>query len=348
MTDVFISYKREDRQKARAIAAALAKTGLDVWWDIELLPGQRFADEINAVIDQAKAAVVLWTPKSIASHRVIAEAAHALQRDILVPAWIEHVELPVPFNTLHTLDLTKWNGTPTDPLLEGLIAGIQRLVGRPEDSLSTRSQSEIETALAKPAHEVEFWTSVSKKEPQSINEYRLYLEKYGSKSAFSELAKLRISELTDNSKKRTRPSVTATLTILGVAVGIILGILQIKQIIWPDSLGVNPEPIIEPKKALTPKACRDPSHGIERYARSFNVERSSNWMGGGYDQNKWCNDVIASLRGEYQDSKFEVVSKSENTKNTCAPFNCPQYMYFCTVKVDTDPIYIEKISDACK
>ncbi|NMQ19667.1 toll/interleukin-1 receptor domain-containing protein [Candidatus Competibacter phosphatis] len=163
MTDVFISYKREDRQKARAIAEALAKTGLDVWWDIELLPGQRFADEINAVIDQAKAAVVLWTPKSIASHWVIAEAAHALKRDILVPAWIEHVELPVPFNTLHTLDLTKWNSTPTDPLLEGLIAGIQRLVGRPEDSFSTRSQSEIETALAKPAHEVEFWTSVSKK-----------------------------------------------------------------------------------------------------------------------------------------------------------------------------------------
>jgi len=134
MTDIFISYKREDRQKARAIAEALAKTGLDVWWDIELLPGQKFTDEINAVIDQAKAVIVLWTPQSIASHWVLSEATHALRRDILIPAWIEHVELPVPFNTLHTLDLTEWNGTPVDRLLEGLIAGIQRLIGQPKES----------------------------------------------------------------------------------------------------------------------------------------------------------------------------------------------------------------------
>lgn len=94
-------------------------------------------------------------------------------------------------------------------------------------------------------------------------------------------------------------------------------------------------------------ACRHPSHGIERYARTFNVDRNSSWMGGGYDQGKWCNDVIASLRGEHPQGSFEIVGHSERSENKCPPFNCPQYMYFCTVKVSTDPIYVEKVSSAC-
>jgi len=231
MTDVFISYKREDRSRARAIAEALAKTGLDVWWDIELLPGQRFADEINAVIDRARAAVVLWTPKSVESHWVLSEAAHALERDILVPVWLEQVDLPVPYNTLHTLDLTTWGGSPTDPLLDDLVAGVRRLAGQPTETISARTQSEIDAVLARPAHEVEFWTAVSRREPQSIDEYRLYLKKFGGDGAFAELAELRISELSKNLGKRKRPTIATVLTLLGVVVGTILGLFQIREIV---------------------------------------------------------------------------------------------------------------------
>ena len=103
---------------------------------------------------------------------------------------------------------------------------------------------------------------------------------------------------------------------------------------------VNPLPV--------PKPCRDKSHGIERYARTFDVERTSQWMGGGYSQDPWCNDVISELRGQNPEGTFEVLGKSENTKNTCSPFNCPQYQYFCKVRVNTDPIYVEKLSSACK
>lgn len=97
-----------------------------------------------------------------------------------------------------------------------------------------------------------------------------------------------------------------------------------------------------------PRACRDKSHGVERYARTFDVDRWSNWMGGGYSQDPWCNDVIASLRGEHAEGQFEVLGKSEQSESKCAPFNCPQYRYYCKVRVNADPIYIEKISSACK
>ena len=67
MTDVFLSYKREDKASARALAEALARRGLDVWWDVDLLPGERFAEEIEQVIERAKVAVTLWSERSIRS-----------------------------------------------------------------------------------------------------------------------------------------------------------------------------------------------------------------------------------------------------------------------------------------
>ncbi len=98
----------------------------------------------------------------------------------------------------------------------------------------------------------------------------------------------------------------------------------------------------------TPKACRDKSHGIEQYSRTFDVDRWSNWMGGGFSEDPWCNDVIASLRGEHPEGQFEVLAKSQQSESKCPPFNCPQYRYYCKVRVKADPIYIEKISSACK
>ena len=103
---------------------------------------------------------------------------------------------------------------------------------------------------------------------------------------------------------------------------------------------VNPPPV--------PHACRDKSHGVERYDRVFNVNKDSPWMGGGFDPTKWCDQAIAQLLRESPDAAFEVIGKSEDSHTTCAPFNCPQYQYHCAIKVQADPIYFEKISSACK
>ena len=101
------------------------------------------------------------------------------------------------------------------------------------------------------------------------------------------------------------------------------------------------------QQSLGPKACRDKSHGVESFGHTFEVERNSAWMGGGSDQQKWCSQVISELRGQYPDGLFEVISSSERSESKCSPFNCPQYMYFCTVRVKDDPIYREKMSSAC-
>jgi hypothetical protein len=99
-----------------------------------------------------------------------------------------------------------------------------------------------------------------------------------------------------------------------------------------------------------PKACRNPSHGVERFLREFDVTRDSGWRGGGYDQGRWCSDVIAILRGEFPavGSTFDIVSHDEREESKCRPFNCPQYNYVCTVHVKTDPIYVESVGPECQ
>jgi hypothetical protein len=44
--DVFISYAREDRSTAQALAGALSAAGLNVWWDRQIIGGQDFTDVI--------------------------------------------------------------------------------------------------------------------------------------------------------------------------------------------------------------------------------------------------------------------------------------------------------------
>lgn len=233
MIDAFISYRHQDRSSARSIAEALAKHGLKVWWDVELLPGQKFADEINAVISQAKAVVVLWTPDSIKSPWVQAEASLAFKRGILVPVWLQKTELPAPFNTLHTLDLTGWTGSPSDPQLANLITGVRRLAGTPTASDTQKNDAEVNAALAQPAAEVEMWRSISSVQPQSIREYDLYLEKFGDDGAFAEIAKIRIEALKELKKGAGSLSVVNLIGIAGGLVAIAVGLFQLRDFISP-------------------------------------------------------------------------------------------------------------------
>ena len=48
MSDIFVSYAREDRAKVRPLAEALERQGWSVWWDPAIPTGRRF----DRVIDE--------------------------------------------------------------------------------------------------------------------------------------------------------------------------------------------------------------------------------------------------------------------------------------------------------
>lgn len=51
MTDIFISYASEDRDRAEALANVLAALGWSVWWDRKIIAGQAFDHAIEAALE---------------------------------------------------------------------------------------------------------------------------------------------------------------------------------------------------------------------------------------------------------------------------------------------------------
>ena len=130
MADIFISYKREDRPAAERLSIALEQLGFDVWWDFELLSGERYRDVIRAVIDQCKASIVLWSVRAVESDFVMDEATYSKARGKLCPARIDSVELPFGFGQIQTDDLTDWDGELSHSGFSSLVRAIEARVGR--------------------------------------------------------------------------------------------------------------------------------------------------------------------------------------------------------------------------
>jgi len=64
MSDIFISYKREEQATARKLANALESEGWTVWW---LRAGEHFDDVIEKALNEAKCVIVMWSKRSVQS-----------------------------------------------------------------------------------------------------------------------------------------------------------------------------------------------------------------------------------------------------------------------------------------
>lgn len=204
MIDVFISYKREQRTSANAIATALEVSNLKIWWDIELLPGDEFSKEIAAIIEQARAVVVLWSESSVKSDFVRGEAELGRQRKVLVPVRLDDCKIPLPFTNYHTLDLRNWTGEASDLVLQPLIRSVQQKAL----TLKVADSNFPQTKPNGPGPETEawYWREITSPQSASISEYRLYLERFGDRATFAELARVRIADLLKAKKARKRAS----------------------------------------------------------------------------------------------------------------------------------------------
>lgn len=114
MSDIFISYAREDNAKARLLAEALISDGLSVWWDHELLGGDQFREEISQTIAAAKVVIVIWSENSVRSPFVKDEASRANERGVLLPVAVGDVEPPVGFGELQTIRFKRWAETTAE------------------------------------------------------------------------------------------------------------------------------------------------------------------------------------------------------------------------------------------
>ena len=124
--DIFLSYNRQDQPVAQLYAEALEKEGLSVWWDVTLRSGEAYDEVTEAALRAARAVIVLWSPRSVASRWVRAEATLAEKSGTLVPARIEPCELPIMFELTQTADLTHWKGHGADPKWRQFVTDVRR------------------------------------------------------------------------------------------------------------------------------------------------------------------------------------------------------------------------------
>ena len=109
MSDVFISYAREDRAQAADLAELLEGSGYSVWWDANLAGGTQFRSVIDENLAKARKVIVLWSENSVRSSFVVDEAQEAKEKRKLIPISIDSTRPPLGFRDIHTLRVSKFN-----------------------------------------------------------------------------------------------------------------------------------------------------------------------------------------------------------------------------------------------
>ncbi|HLI65962.1 MAG TPA: TIR domain-containing protein [Caulobacteraceae bacterium] len=127
--DIFLSYNRDDQATARLFAEGFQAAGLTVWWDVTLRTGEAYDEVTEAALRSAKAVVVLWSKRSVASRWVRSEATLGDRNGRLVPAMIEACERPVMFELTQTAELTHWKGDAEDAAWLAFVADVRGRVG---------------------------------------------------------------------------------------------------------------------------------------------------------------------------------------------------------------------------
>ena len=143
VTDLFVSYKAEDRARVAPLVHALEADGYSIWWDAEIGGGEAWRDTICRELDAARLVLVVWSKRSVGPQGrfVHDEATRAQRRGAYLPAIIDKVDPPLGFGEIQSLDLVRWKGDRNDRKYQGLLAAIRsRIVGNPT-SPTPRSDS---------------------------------------------------------------------------------------------------------------------------------------------------------------------------------------------------------------
>ncbi len=140
--DIFLSYKSDDIDRARAIVDTLEACGLTVWWDHCLAAGDRYAERIEEELEDCRCVVVLWSEGSVDSSWVRDECSFAKNKaKPLIPVFLDRVTAPLGFGQLNAIDLIRWDGSTDDREFSRLLSSVAKKLAVPksgQDDISVR------------------------------------------------------------------------------------------------------------------------------------------------------------------------------------------------------------------
>jgi tetratricopeptide (TPR) repeat protein len=149
MSDVFVSYASDDRDRVNKLVAELEREGLSVWWDRQIDVGTTFDKEIETAVDEARCVVVIWSVASTQSNWVRAEAADGLERGVLVPVLFDDVRPPLLFRQIQACRLIDWPATRSSEL-ERLLSSVKKVLADDgsSDKIESHSRPTVSVLLA--------------------------------------------------------------------------------------------------------------------------------------------------------------------------------------------------------
>jgi len=137
MSDIFISYASEDRDRIKPLAHALEREGWSVWWERSAPSGWLLEEVIEAALDAAQAVVVVWPKTSVTCEWVLHEARKGLRRGVLFSVrLLEEAEIPQEFEHLKLMQLTDWRPNQDHVGFDQFVKDLAQVIGAPSKSKS--------------------------------------------------------------------------------------------------------------------------------------------------------------------------------------------------------------------
>jgi len=131
MSDIFISYAREDESRVNDLARELERLGWSVWYDRNIGTSAEFDEKIEQELDSALCVVVVWSRSSVSSRWVRAEAGAADDQGKLIPITFEPDVLPpLRFRQLNVAKLSSTSLENPTEQARSLLAEISSATGK--------------------------------------------------------------------------------------------------------------------------------------------------------------------------------------------------------------------------
>jgi TPR repeat protein len=291
MSDIFISYAREDQPWAEMLAQTLAARGWSTFWDRTIPIGKTWRETIGSELDGARCVIVLWSKTSIESGWVQEEADDAKRRGVLVPILIDNVQPPIGFRSIQAAHLENWDGTQPTQAFHRLIADIAALIGLPpQEAEKNDRQAEAERKSAEPkakaAEEAKEAEEKKKRKPPSAP-----LSPQASRSAMPELRE-QVEHVSGEQSKTAAVSSAVPWRIIAGS-GIILGVIAIGVVVWRPRAPVTPQ-LVPPVTSQDASAMKDQG---DRYYFGVNATQDNAKAREWYEKaaNKGSVEAMVSL-----------------------------------------------------
>jgi TIR domain len=136
VSDVFMSYKSEDRELVQTLAQALEAAGISVWWDKKISAGGSWRETIAGALNSAKVVIVAWskrTEDSSGAAWVFNEVDEAQRMRLpIIPVQLEPCIIPLGYRHVQAANLAGWKGDQSNPEWQEVLDAVRAAIaGKP-------------------------------------------------------------------------------------------------------------------------------------------------------------------------------------------------------------------------